>query len=72
MKRAWRTIIRKDFSIKEIAISAGYRNALIFSEFRRFPGCSPSSFRTRKDRYSLQQKLELPHDIPEEQENYLL
>ena len=72
MKRACQMLSCEDFSIKEIAISVGYRNALNFSsEFRRVLGCSPSSFRTRKDRYTLQQNLEHLPDISTPPENYL-
>ena len=73
MKRACQMLICDDFSIKEIAISVGYKNALNFSsEFRRVLGCSPSGFRTRKDRYTLQQKLDQLPDVPTNQDNYLL
>ena len=66
-------LICDDFSIKEIAISVGYKNALNFSsEFRRVLGCSPSDFRTRKDRYTLQQKLDQLPDVRTNQDNYLL
>ena len=63
----------EDFSIKEIAISTGYPNALNFStEFRRITGCSPSDYRTRKQRTFLPQVLETLPEIPAVQDDYLL
>jgi AraC-like DNA-binding protein len=59
--------------IKEIAISTGYPNALNFStEFRRITGCSPSDYRTRKQRTFLPQVLETLPEIPAVQDDYLL
>ena len=73
MKRACQMLSCDDFSIKEIAISAGYPNALNFSsEFRRVLGCSPTAFRTRADRYILQEKLEKLPEISTVKKSHLL
>lgn len=73
MRRACQMLSCEDFSIKEIAISVGYPNALNFStEFRRLLGCSPSVYRTRKNRPPLPQPLDLLPDLPGEQKDYRL
>lgn len=72
MKRACQMLSCDDFSIKEIAISTGYPNALNFSsEFRRVLGCSPTAFRTRADRYILQEKLEKLPEISAVKKSHL-
>lgn len=46
MQRACQMLAWEEFSIKEIAISVGYPNALNFStEFKRIMGCPPSRYR---------------------------
>jgi len=49
MEKARQMLVWEEFSIKEIAISAGFRDALNFStSFRKYFGCSPSDYRLQK------------------------
>ena len=66
MKRACQMLTWGEFSIKEVAISVGYPNALNFStEFRRIFGCSPSQYRVQKNRSSFPGDFEpLPERPP--------
>lgn len=60
MKRACQMLSCEEFSVKEVAISVGYGNALNFStEFRRLLGCSPTQYRMQKNRDVLPGDLEL-------------
>lgn len=64
MKRACQMLASEEFSIKEIAMLAGYPNALNFStEFRRMTGCSPTQFRTQKNHDEVMRKLETQPEL---------
>lgn len=64
MKRACQMLAWEEFSVKEIAISVGYPNALNFStEFRRLLGCSPTRFRRQRGQ-GIVRELEALPDLP--------
>ena len=58
-------LVSEEYSIKEIAMLAGYPNALNFStEFRRMTGCSPTQFRMQKNHDAVMRKLETQPELP--------
>lgn len=59
MKRACQMLVSEEYSIKEIAMLAGYPNALNFStEFRRILGCAPTRYRMQKNHDEVMRELE--------------
>ncbi len=64
MKRACQMLAWEEFSVKEIALSVGYPNALNFStEFRRLLGCSPTRFRRQRGQ-GIERELDDLPDLP--------
>ena len=52
-------LVSEEYSIKEIAMLAGYPNALNFStEFRRILGCAPTRYRMQKNHDEVMRELE--------------
>lgn len=64
IQRACQMLAWEEFSIKEIAFSVGYPNALNFStEFKRITGCPPSQYRLRGNINNLQHGLDPLPDL---------
>lgn len=58
MKRACQMLQCGEFSIKEIAITVGYPNALNFStEFRNFSGLAPTQYRLQKNSSAVKDEI---------------